>query len=78
MGISAPPQGRRPEDLGPQQISESRFIHAVNKASSELNLRMAGGAKWPPLPHPLSMVQSDVKRFGICGYAIHYGNKLFE
>ena len=42
---SAPPQGRRPEDLGPQQISESRFIHAVNKASFELNLRMAGGAK---------------------------------
>ena len=36
----------------------------------------------PPLPHPLSMVQSDVKRFGICGYAIYckhyYGNKLFE
>ena len=25
-----------------------------------------------PLPHLLSMVQSDVKRFGICGY------KLFE
>ena len=24
---------------GPQQISESRFIHAVNKASSERNLR---------------------------------------
>ena len=32
----------------------------------------------PPLPHPLSMVQSDVKRFGICGYTIYYGNKLFE
>ena len=36
----------------------------------------------PPLPHPFSMVQSDVKRFGICGYTIYYkhyyGNKLFE
>ena len=30
----------------------------------------------------LLMVQSDVKRLGICGYAIHYkhyyGNKLFD
>ena len=36
----------------------------------------------PPLPHLLSMVQSDVKRFRICGYTIHYkhyyGNKVFE
>ena len=36
----------------------------------------------PPLSYPLSMVQSDVKRFEICGYTIYYkhyyGNKLFE
>ena len=32
-------RGRRPEDQGPQQISESRFIHTVNEASSERNLR---------------------------------------
>ena len=31
----------------------------------------------PPLPHPFSMVQSDVKRFGIY-YKHYYGNKLFE
>ena len=34
----------------------------------------------PSLSYPLSMVQSDVKRFGICGYTIYYkhyhGNKL--
>ena len=34
---------------------------------------LKGAPIWgPPLPHPLSMVQSDVKRFEICGY------KLFE
>ena len=38
MGISCAPQGRRPEDLGLQQISESQFIHTVNKASSKRNL----------------------------------------
>ena len=31
----------------------------------------------PPLPHQFSMVQSDVKRFGIY-YKHYYGNKLFE
>ena len=34
MGISCHDRPR-----GPQQISKSRFIHAVNKASSERNLR---------------------------------------
>ena len=35
-------QGPRPS----MKMSESRFIHTVNKASSERNLRMAGGAKF--------------------------------
>ena len=39
MGISCALQGRRPEDQGLQQISESRFIHEVNKVSYERNLR---------------------------------------
>ena len=38
------------------KMSESRFIHAVNKASSERNLHMAGGAKFR------SKEQSDVVR----------------
>ena len=37
-GFHAPPQGHRPEDLGPQQIGKSQFIHAVNEANSECNL----------------------------------------
>ena len=44
---------------------------------------LKGGPKLgPPLSYLLSMVQSDVKQFGICGYTIYYkhyyGNKLFE
>ena len=38
IGISCALQGRRPEDQGPQQISESQFIHAVNKVSYKRNL----------------------------------------
>ena len=48
------PQARRP---GPSaKISKNRFIHAVNKASYERNLRMAGGTKFR------SKEQSDVAR----------------
>ena len=49
-------------------------------------LSLKGVPIWDPpfveIINELSMVQSDVKRFGICGYTIYYkhyyGNKLFE
>ena len=48
------PQARRPRPSA--KISESRFIHAVNKASYERNLLMAGGTKFR------SKEQRDVAR----------------
>ena len=48
------------------------------KLHSHLQLVLKGCPNLgPPLPHPLLMVQSDVKRFGIY-YKHYYGNKLFK
>ena len=61
------------------EVSERRMVIVEGKQQFYIWLVLKGCPNLrPPLPHPLSMVQSDVKRFGICGYAIYYGNKLFE
>ena len=54
------------------EVSEGRVVIVEGKQHSHLWLVIKGGPNLdPPLPHPFSMVQSDVKRFGI-----YY--KLFE
>ena len=51
---TAEPQARGPRPSA--KMSESQFIHIVNKVSSKRNLRMVGGARFR------SKEQSDVAR----------------
>ena len=67
----------------PNEVREGRVVTFDGKWHFNLRLVLKGCPNLgPPLSHSLSMVQSDLKRFGICGYTIYYkhyyGNKLFE
>ena len=65
------------------KVSEGRVVIVDGNTHFYIQLVLKGCPNLgPSLSYLLSMVQSDVKRFGICGYAIYYkhyyGNKLFE